>query len=248
MLGKRLAYLRGSLTQDEVAGSLGISRARYSHYETGRSEPDTEILGKIAVFFKSSTDYLLGLSDSPSYKHLRLPILGTIRTGVPLLAQEEFQGYIEVPDYFDTDFAFKVTGDQMIGVGILEGDYAICKAADHAQSGQIVLALKDLDTGFREAALKYYFDNGKKCYLRSANPQIRDIPMEGDYQVAGIMAGLLRKDAPGYHLYRDYLNSCGNGDWGEVREKALSYGITPQQLSSTLDMQWEMAKKLNAKD
>lgn len=44
MLGDRLKRLRGKRTQSEVAKSLGITRARYSHYENGRNEPDNEML------------------------------------------------------------------------------------------------------------------------------------------------------------------------------------------------------------
>ncbi|MGD6847257.1 helix-turn-helix domain-containing protein [Rossellomorea aquimaris] len=66
MLTKRLKNLRGKTTQEEVAGRIGISRARYSHYENGRSEPDTETLNKLADFYDVSVDYLLGRTDDPN--------------------------------------------------------------------------------------------------------------------------------------------------------------------------------------
>lgn len=66
MLGKRLKELRGKRTQEEIANKLGLSRARYSHYENGRSEPDTEMLQKMADFFGVSVDYLLGRTDNPN--------------------------------------------------------------------------------------------------------------------------------------------------------------------------------------
>jgi transcriptional regulator with XRE-family HTH domain len=59
MIGERLKKLRGKRTQEEVAQKIGISRARLSHYETGRSEPDSEILKKLADFYGVSTDYLI---------------------------------------------------------------------------------------------------------------------------------------------------------------------------------------------
>lgn len=59
MLGKRLKDLRGNRTQEDVAKIIGISRARYSHYENGRSEPDTDTLQKIADFYQVSIDWLL---------------------------------------------------------------------------------------------------------------------------------------------------------------------------------------------
>jgi HTH-type transcriptional regulator, competence development regulator len=66
MLTKRLKNLRGKTTQEEVAGRIGISRARYSHYENGRSEPDTDILNKLADYYDVSVDYLLGRTDDPN--------------------------------------------------------------------------------------------------------------------------------------------------------------------------------------
>ena len=59
MIGGRLKSLRGKKTQEEVANHIGVSRARYSHYENGRSEPDYDTLQKLADYFKVSTDYLL---------------------------------------------------------------------------------------------------------------------------------------------------------------------------------------------
>lgn len=60
MLGDHLKKLRGKRTQEEVAKLLGISRARYSHYENGVRQPDFNTLEQIANFYNVTTDYLLG--------------------------------------------------------------------------------------------------------------------------------------------------------------------------------------------
>jgi len=61
-IGNRIAFLRDQrgLTQEELATSLGISRAALSHYEKNRREPDTETLSKVADLFQVSLDYLAG--------------------------------------------------------------------------------------------------------------------------------------------------------------------------------------------
>ncbi|MEZ2715385.1 helix-turn-helix domain-containing protein [Niallia circulans] len=59
MLGDRLKKLRGNKSQEEVAERIGISRARYSHYETERSQPDFETLKKLSDYFNVSIDYLV---------------------------------------------------------------------------------------------------------------------------------------------------------------------------------------------
>ncbi|WP_057768130.1 helix-turn-helix domain-containing protein [Cytobacillus praedii] len=66
MLGKRLKELRGKRTQEEIAELLDISRARYSHYENERSDPDQEMILKLSSVFNVSIDYLMGNTDDPT--------------------------------------------------------------------------------------------------------------------------------------------------------------------------------------
>ncbi|TPG93552.1 XRE family transcriptional regulator (plasmid) [Brevibacillus laterosporus] len=70
MIGRRLKELRkqNKKTQDEIADKLKISRARYSHYENDRHEPDTELIRKIADMYQTTVDYIMGLTNSPSLK------------------------------------------------------------------------------------------------------------------------------------------------------------------------------------
>ncbi len=65
--GKRISQLRDKRgwTQEQLAASLGISRAALSHYEKNRREPDTETLTKIADLFKVTIDYLVGRTELP---------------------------------------------------------------------------------------------------------------------------------------------------------------------------------------
>lgn len=65
VLGSRLKKLRGKETQEDISKKLNLSRARYSHYENDRVEPDNELLKRIADLFEVTTDYLLGHSDDP---------------------------------------------------------------------------------------------------------------------------------------------------------------------------------------
>ncbi|GEK88922.1 DNA-binding transcriptional regulator, XRE-family HTH domain [Alkalibacterium putridalgicola] len=68
MIGERLKSLRKTAqqTQEDVAKSIGVSRAAYSHFENNRNEPDIEIIKKLSDHFQVSTDYILG-SDIPSW-------------------------------------------------------------------------------------------------------------------------------------------------------------------------------------
>jgi transcriptional regulator with XRE-family HTH domain len=65
--GERLRFLRErrELSREEISKKLGIAYSTFSKYETGKREPDYEILKKMAILFGVSSDYLLGLADSP---------------------------------------------------------------------------------------------------------------------------------------------------------------------------------------
>ena len=82
MLASRLKELRNqkNITQEELANHLSIPRGTYAHYELGKREPDYNMLLRIANFFDVSTDYLLGLTDSPNpYKSPK--IISDLREG-----------------------------------------------------------------------------------------------------------------------------------------------------------------------
>jgi transcriptional regulator with XRE-family HTH domain len=67
VIGKRLRALREEkgLKQIDIAKMLGVSRTTYTQYETEKSEPDLATVAKLAEFFDTTTDYLLGNSDDP---------------------------------------------------------------------------------------------------------------------------------------------------------------------------------------
>lgn len=73
MLGENLKKLRGKRTQEDVAKLLGISRARYSHYENGARQPDFNTLEQLASFYNVTTDFLLGRTDDLNSSVFKLP-------------------------------------------------------------------------------------------------------------------------------------------------------------------------------
>ncbi len=244
MLGDRLRALRESktLTQADVAKLFNVSTSTIGMYEQDRRDPDTSFIKKFADYFSVSTDYLLGRTDIGAHK--RIPLLGIIRAGIPILADENIEGYLDVPETLQADFALRVTGDSMTGAGILDGDLVICKAAETAQSGQIVVALHDQSIGVSDATLKYYYDaNGNGPVLRPANPNYPEINMSDGYRIGGVMVGLVREDAPGYQVYKKYIAVPDHDDWTEVIELASQAGLKVNQVKEILAAQIDIAKK-----
>lgn len=175
------------------------------------------------------------------------PLLGTIRAGLPILADEHVEEYITVPEYLEADYILRVQGNSMVGAGILDGDLAVCKQTQAAFSGQIVVALRDLATGISEATLKYFFDNGKEGpLLRAANPSYLDIDMRKGYRIVGVMVGLIRMDAPSYQAYREFLSVRDHEEWARTIETALGKGLTPEDIIYLIDMQTRISEKMSS--
>ncbi|GEA16297.1 hypothetical protein E308F_25410 [Moorella sp. E308F] len=252
--GSRLRELRldKGLTQSELAKMLSLGESTISFYEADKREPDYYTLQRIANFFRVSTDYLFGRTDKPLPPDMtsQIPILGNIRAGIPLLTEENYEGELDIPADIKADFALQVKGESMIGVGIHEGDYALCRESQIVHSGDIVVALHDNASGFSEATLKYFFRDSKKGdILRAANPDFEDIVMDESYRIGGIMVALLKKEPPPYWHFTNYLSTrdITLKEWDSVIQKAIQYGITPAQLKEIIDIQWNMMQKFMRK-
>lgn len=184
--------------------------------------------------------------DNPlALQSTKVPILGQIKMGVPILAQDNWEGKIEVPSDFQADFALEAHGDSMIGVGLLDGDYAICREASTAHSGDIVVSLQRTSAETSDATLKFYFREKGSQILRAANPVYEDIEMDEDWRIGGVLVGIIRKDAPAYRVYNSYLAARDvNGEqWDPVVEKASQLGIKPEQVNALLDMIYQTSKR-----
>ncbi len=291
--GDRLRKLREgkNLNQTELGKIFNLSKQAISSYETGGSTPSQDTLQKMADFFNTTADWLLGRDESrtqtknyleildaledsntditaggqpltkeqrvsilralvspsslPTSKKLTVPIIGTIRTGIPLLSEQNFIGEVDIPVDLEghCDFALYVSGDSMIGAGIAEHDIVICKEYHFPNNGDIVVALVNND----ETTLKFFIrtngTNGRD-FLRAANPNYEDIELKPGDQIQGKVVKVF-KDPPSVNIYRDYIYLRDEHlvDWNEVIEKATSYGIKPGKIKAILDMHYEMSKR-----
>lgn len=128
---------------------------------------------------------------------LRVPILGRIAAGQPLLAQEQLDGELMVAPALlgsHTDgasyFALKVRGRSMQGAGILNGDYVIIRQQASADNGQIVAALVG-----EEATVKRLFREDDRIRLQPENPAMEPIMLAKDepLQILGRVVAVFRQ-------------------------------------------------------
>jgi repressor LexA len=130
----------------------------------------------------------------PSESHDALPLLGEIAAGGPLLADQNVEEYVAMPEQLvrgGADFILRVKGDSMIDAGILDGDLVVVRKTETARNGDIVVALAGDDESVDEATVKRYFRENGRVRLQPENAALE--PIYAAYvQVLGVVTGVFR--------------------------------------------------------
>jgi repressor LexA len=119
-----------------------------------------------------------------------LPLVGRVAAGAPLLAEENIEDYVEVPQIAggdDGEYVLKIQGDSMKDAGILEGDYVVVHLTETARNGEIVVALLG-----EEATVKRFFKERDHIRLQPENDALEPI-LTRDVQVLGRVVGVFRR-------------------------------------------------------
>ena len=130
---------------------------------------------------------------SPVGEVQRLPLVGSIAAGGPILAEENIEDEIGVPEPLgrNADFLLRVRGDSMINAGILDGDIVVVRRQEDARNGEIVAALMGDDESANEATVKRFYRDGTRVRLQPENDALD--PMFPDYvQILGKVVGVFR--------------------------------------------------------
>jgi repressor LexA len=122
----------------------------------------------------------------------KLPLLGQIAAGGPLLAEENVEDEIAVPESLRGDFLLRVKGDSMIEAGILDGDVVVVRRAQDARNGEIVVALAGDDETADEATVKRYFRESGRIRLQPENSALEPIYAR-HVQILGKVVGVFRE-------------------------------------------------------
>jgi repressor LexA len=121
-----------------------------------------------------------------------LPLVGHVAAGQPILAEENIEDYVHVPDVAggeEGEYLLTVRGDSMIDAGILEGDYVVVRPQDTAVDGEIVVALLG-----EEATVKRFFREADHIRLQPENKTMEPIRSR-EVRVLGRVVGVLRRVA-----------------------------------------------------
>ncbi len=123
---------------------------------------------------------------------IRLPLLGEIAAGSPLLAEQNIEEYLTLPSSTRGDFLLRVRGDSMIEAGILDGDLVIVQRAQDARNGEIVVALAGADESADEATVKTLYRENGRVRLQPENATLE--PIYADHvEILGRVVGVFRE-------------------------------------------------------
>ncbi len=122
----------------------------------------------------------------------RLPILGQIAAGGPLLADQYVEDYVAMPASTKGDFVLRIKGESMIEAGILDGDLVIVQRTQDARNGEIVVALAGDDETADEATVKTFYREHGRVRLQPENASMEPI-FAGHVQILGRVVGVFRE-------------------------------------------------------
>jgi repressor LexA len=123
----------------------------------------------------------------------KLPLLGQIAAGGPLLAEQNVEDELAVPEPLgrNADFLLRVKGESMIDAGILDGDILVVQRAQDARNGEIVVALAGDDESADEATVKTFYRENGRVRLQPENAALE--PIYADHvQILGRVTGVFR--------------------------------------------------------
>ncbi|MFA6308606.1 MAG: transcriptional repressor LexA [Clostridia bacterium] len=159
----------------DLADILHLNGSTIFKYTSGQIVPKIVLVEYMARIYHVNPEWLRGDPDSEresSEPASRLiPIVGSVAAGLPLLAQENIEGYEAVTDDVKADYCLRVKGDSMINARINDGDIVFVRKQPEVNNGEIAVVL----IGDEEATLKRFYKYGNTIMLRPENPKYDEI-------------------------------------------------------------------------
>lgn len=179
-----------SITATSLADKIGLSKQAISMYASGSRKPKRPTIKAIAEALNVNEAWLMGYDvpmerqDTsqiliasniiPIPKTKKVPLLGTIACGEPILATENIEAYVDVDSGVHADFALRCQGDSMVNARIMDGDIVFIRKQDKVENGEIAAVLMD-DCSESQATLKRVYISDDKIRLCAENPNYQDM-------------------------------------------------------------------------
>ena len=196
-LGDLIKEFRDSreLSQRQFADSCGLSNGYISMLERGINPntqkpitPTIPQLKKLAIGMGMTLSEMIEKVDDmpveltgavgniiPFPEMSKVPLIGSIACGAPILAEEHIEGQVDLPGHIHADFALTCKGDSMINARIFDGDIVYIRQQETVENGEIAAVLIDGEATLKRVRL--YDDH---ISLEPENPQYRPIVLWGE--------------------------------------------------------------------
>lgn len=189
-----LEFIRRSLEEQgyppsvrEICGEMGFRSSSTAHRYLETLEEKGYIKRTAS---RPRAIRILQSTSPPTLQHRSVPLLGRIRAGLPLLAEENLEGYLPLPAEFTAGgeyFILRVEGESMSGAGIQSGDLVLIRRQKSLENGEIgAFLLHD------EATIKRFYRDQDSVRLEPANEQFEPI-FTREVEILGRVTGLYRR-------------------------------------------------------
>lgn len=180
-----------SVKQIDIVNRLHVAKGTVSAWCSGQNIPRTDALaGLVELLGVKLSDLMLEkpntvtddrLDSLPSNitllpKMKKVPLVGQIACGAPILAEENIEDYVDLPGHIRADYALTCKGDSMINAGIRDGDIVYIRQQETVENGQIAAVMVDRE----EATLKRFYFDGEVIQLVAENPKIMPMVFAGE--------------------------------------------------------------------
>ena len=176
------------ISQNRLAKAAQISQSGLSSIISGASSPKENTLSAIASALDCTIAELLGESPPGISKMIisSVPIIGEVACGTPITAQQNIEGYADLPDGIRADFALRCKGDSMSPT-FEDGDLVLIRQQPDVEDGQIAVVNVAC-----EATMKHVYHQRNGLLLISDNPKYKPMIVDGDIIIHGLAVGYVR--------------------------------------------------------
>lgn len=189
ILNKRIKEKRTALglTLVELASKVGVRDATIQRYESGEIKNiKKSTIVKLAKALNTTPAYLMGWEEdsidifsipniTPIPKTKKIPLIGEIACGTPILAEQNITDYLNIDIDINCDFALTCKGNSMINARIFDGDIVLIKHQPDVENSEIAAVMID-----GEATLKRVYKYPERIELRPENPTHEVLNYEGE--------------------------------------------------------------------
>ena len=197
-IGKRIKNKREQIgiTQVELARKIGCTKQTLYKYENDIvTNIPSDNIEKLATALYTTPAYLMGWDNEQPTKEIdyssipgimplpyssgkTVPLIGDIACGTPILADENIEKEVRLPEDISADFCLRCKGDSMINARIYDGDIVFIRQQPSVENGEIAAVLIDDTADIAETTLKRVYIYDSKVMLVAENPKYPPLSFE----------------------------------------------------------------------